>query len=136
MLERLTGFLVLPLITLVALVTHPGLLSLGTASRIALVFSLGTLAVLAVILCLAANTGLGHRLAANSNWLRFAGAVHLGFHRIRRHPGAAGSVLVAAVAYQMTVVLAAWLASRAVGIDVGWAAVMAFIPVVALGVVF
>jgi uncharacterized membrane protein YbhN (UPF0104 family) len=131
-LERLTGFLVLPLITLVALVTHPGLLRLGTATRIALLFSLGTLAVLAVILSLAANTRLGQRLASNSNWLRFAGAVHLGFHRIRRHPGAAATVLLTAVAYQMTVVVAAWLACRALGIDVGWAAVMAFIPVVAM----
>ena len=131
-LERLTGFLVLPLITLVALLTHPDLLHLGTASRLALLFSLGTLAALAVILGLAANTRLGQRLAGNSNWLRFAGAVHLGFHRIRRHPGAATSVLLTAVAYQLTIVLAAWMASQALGMDVGLAPVMAFIPVVAM----
>ena len=131
-LERLTGFLVLPLITLTALLTHPALLRLGTASRVAVLFSLATLAALVVILCLAANTRLGQRLAANDNWLRFAAAVHLGFHRIRRHPGAAGSVLLSAVAYQLTIVVAAWMASRALGIDVGFAVVMAFIPVVAM----
>ena len=131
-LERLTGFLVLPLITLVALVTHPDLLGLGAASRVALLFSLGTLCALVVILALAANTRLGQRLAANDNWLRFAAAVHLGFHRIRRHPGAVAGVLVTAFAYQLAIVLAAWLASRALGIHVGWAAVMAFIPVVAM----
>ena len=131
-LERLTGFLVLPLITLIALLTHPDLLRLGTASRVAVLFSLGTLGALVVILCLAANTRLGQRLAANDSWLRFAGAVHLGFHRVRRHPGAAASVLLTAVAYQLTIVLGAWLASRAVGIDVGFFVVMAFIPVVAM----
>jgi uncharacterized membrane protein YbhN (UPF0104 family) len=131
-LGRLTGFLVLPVITLTAVLTHPALLRLGTASRVAVLFSLGTLAALVVILALAANTRLGQRLAANDNWLRFAGAVHLGFHRIRRHPGAAGSVVLTAVAYQLTVVLAAWSASRALGIGIGLAPIMAFIPVVAM----
>jgi uncharacterized protein (TIRG00374 family) len=131
-LERLTGFLVLPLITLTALVAHPGLLHLGVATRIAVLCSVGTLAALVVILVLAANTRLGQRLADNKSWLRFAGAVHLGFHRIRNHPGAAVSVLLTAVAYQMTIVLVAWLASRSLGMDIGWTAVMAFIPVVAM----
>ncbi len=131
-LERLTGFLVLPLITLVALFTHPTLLGLGVASRLALLFSLGTLVLLVVILALAGNSRLGRRLVSNQNWLRFAGAVHLGLHRIRRHPGAAVTVLVAALAYQMTVILVAWLGAQALGIEVGWAAVMAFIPVVAI----
>ena len=131
-LERLTGFLVLPLITLVALFTHPALLRLGTASRLALFFSLGTLVLLVVILALAANPKLGGRLAANQNWLRFVGAIHLGLARIRKHPGAVASVLLTAVAYQLTLVVAAWAATQALGIDVGWAAVMAFLPVVAM----
>ncbi|MFN2502936.1 MAG: lysylphosphatidylglycerol synthase transmembrane domain-containing protein [Acidimicrobiales bacterium] len=131
-LERLTGFLVLPLLTLFALFTHPALLRLGVASQLALLFSVGTLVALVGILALAANARLGQRLTENQSWLRFAGAVHLGFHRIRRHPGAAVSVLATALAYQVTVVLVAWLASRSLGIDVGWAPVMAFIPVVAM----
>lgn len=131
-LERLTGFLVLPLITLVALFADPGLLRLGMASQLALLFSLGTLAMLVVILATAGSPRLGGRLADNASWLRFAGAVHLGLGRIRRHPAAAAGVLVTALAYQMTIVLVAWLAARALGIDVGWAPVMAFIPVVAM----
>ncbi|MEW6153958.1 MAG: lysylphosphatidylglycerol synthase transmembrane domain-containing protein [Actinomycetota bacterium] len=131
-LERLTGFLVLPLITLVALLTHPDLLQLGNASRMAVMFSIGTLVVLSVILVLAANPRLGKRLADNQSWLRFAGAVHLGIDRIRRHPGAVVGVLLTAAAYQLTLVLAAWMATQALGIDVGWAAVMAFLPVVAM----
>jgi uncharacterized protein (TIRG00374 family) len=131
-LERLTGFLVLPLISLVALLSHPALLHLGTASRLAVVFSVGTLVLLVVILVLAANPRLGKRLAANQNWLRFVGAIHLGVDRIRRHPSVVAGVLLTAVAYQMALVLAAWAAAQALGIDLGWAPVMAFVPVVAM----
>jgi uncharacterized protein (TIRG00374 family) len=131
-LERLTGFVVLPLITLVALVSHPSLLHLGAATRLALALSLGTLAALVVILALAANPRIGTRLAANRSWLRFVGAVHLGLRQIRQHPGAVLSVLLTAVAYQLTVVVAAWIGTRALGIELGWAPVMAFIPVVAM----
>jgi len=131
-LERLTGFLVLPVITLAALLSHPALLHLGTATGLALTLSLVTLSALTAILVLAASPRLGGRLAGNANWLRFVGAVHLGVDRIRRHPAAAASVMLTALAYQLTVVLVAWIATRALGIDVGWAAVMAFIPVVAM----
>ncbi|HEX6595308.1 MAG TPA: lysylphosphatidylglycerol synthase transmembrane domain-containing protein [Acidimicrobiales bacterium] len=131
-LERLTGFLVLPLITLVALFTHPDLLHLGNASKVALLLSVGTLVALAGILVLAGNARIGRRLADNQSWLRFVGAVHLGFDRIRRHPAAVAGVLLTAVAYQLTVVLAAWIATQALGIELGWGPVMAFIPVVAM----
>jgi len=131
-LERLTGFLVLPLITLIALFTHPDLLHLGNASKAALLLSVGTLVALGVILVLAGNARIGRRLAHNQNWLRFVGAVHLGFDRIRRHPGAMAGVLLTALAYQLAIVLAAWIATQALGIDLGWAPVMAFIPVVAM----
>lgn len=128
--ERLTGFIVLPVITLVALAVHPELLGLGAASRFALGASGTTLALLVVIVALGVNPRLGTRLAGTSSWLRFAGAVHLGLERIRRHPAAAGSVFAAAFAYQLCLVLSAWLAAHALGIHLGWAAAMAFIPVV------
>ncbi len=131
-LERLTGFVVLPFITLVALVGNPSLLHLGTASHLALGLSLGTLAVLAVILLVAGNARLGARLAGHANWLGFLGAVHLGIDRMRRHPGQAASVLVAALAYQLTIVLAAWAAGHALGLNMGWSAAMAFVPIVAI----
>jgi uncharacterized membrane protein YbhN (UPF0104 family) len=129
--DRLTGFVVLPLITLAALVSQPALLRLGTASRICLFLSLGTLVALAVILIVATNPR-GKRLAENENWLRFAGAVHLGIEQVRRRPSAAASIIGTAIAYQMMIVVAAWFAANALGIHLGWGAVMAFIPVVAM----
>jgi uncharacterized membrane protein YbhN (UPF0104 family) len=131
-LERLTGFLVLPLITLVALVTHPSLLHLGTASRVAVALSLGSLAALVCILVMAASPRLGGRLAGHASWLRFLGAVHLGVDRMRRRPAAVAAAVGVALVYQLTVVAAAFAASRALGITVGWAPMLAFVPVVAI----
>lgn len=131
-LERLTGFIVLPFITALALVTHPELLHLGTASRLAVTLSVGTLVVLVLLVVLAMNPRLGGRLTGNTNWLRFVGAVHVGLERLRRRPATMSSVLGVALAYQLTMVLAAWVAARALGIHLGWAPAMAFIPVVAV----
>jgi len=61
--ERLTGFLVLPFISLVALFGNPSLLRLGQASHLALTVSVATLASLAVILVLVASPLAGDRLA-------------------------------------------------------------------------
>jgi glycosyltransferase 2 family protein len=131
-LERLTGFVVLPFITLVALVGNPTLLHMGTATQLALVLSLGTLVVLAVIVGVAGNSRLGARLAGRANWLSFLGAVHLGIDRMRRHPSEAASVLITALAYQLTIVFAAWAAGHALGLNMGWSAAMAFVPIVAI----
>lgn len=131
-LERLTGFVVLPFITLVALIGNPTLLHMGTATHLALSLSLGTLAALVVILLVAGNTRLGARLAGHANWLGFLGAVHLGIDRMRRHPGEAASVLLTAFAYQLTIVFAAWAAGHALGLNMGWSAAMAFVPIVAI----
>lgn len=129
--ERLTGFFVLPFISLVALFANPTLLHLGQASRLALTVSIGTLAALAAILLLVSNPRVGEWFAARS-WLGFVASINLGVARLRRDPAAALGVLVSALAYQLTMVAGAWMAGHALGIHVGWSAMMAFIPVVAV----
>jgi len=131
MVERLTGFLVLPFISLVALVGNPGLLHLGQASRLALTMSLGTLTVLGLILALVSSSRLASRLEGHA-WLGFLSAVQFGLARLRHDPAAALGVVVSALAYQLTMVAGAWLAGHAMGIQVGWSAMMAFVPVVAV----
>jgi glycosyltransferase 2 family protein len=135
--ERLTGFLVLPFISLVALAGNPTLLQMGRASRLgragrlALAVALGTLVALAAILVLVSNRRLGERLLGH-RWLGFAADVQLGLTRLRRDPSAALGVLVSALAYQLAMVAAAWMAGHAMGLAVGWSAMMAFIPIVAI----
>jgi glycosyltransferase 2 family protein len=134
-LERLTGWAVLPLITLAALVINPTLLHLpggGRPIRVALIVSLVTLASLAAILTAAGHPSLGGRLAANAGWRRFTGAIHLGLGKFRRHPLAAAEVLLVGLGYQLAVISAAFMAGHALGLSVGWTAFMAFMPVVAI----
>jgi uncharacterized protein (TIRG00374 family) len=131
-LERLTGWLVLPVITLAALALNPALLDLGLATQAAVAVSVGTLALLVAVLVLAGSDRLGSRLEGHDGVRRFLHAVHVGLVRFRRNPGLAFEVLVAGFVYQLAVVLAAFLAARALGLDVGWTAMMAFVPAVAI----
>src|SRR4051812_14645335 len=119
--ERLTGWLVLPVITLAGFVINPGLRKVdGAAVGLAVTLAIATLVGLTVVLFLAAHPRLGGRLADRAGWLRFIGAVHIGVERMRRRPGSAVAVLLVGFAYQLTVVLAAFLAGRALGIDVSF----------------
>jgi len=131
-LERLTGWLVLPVITLSAFVINPSLRRLGNATLLAFVLSVVTLVLLCALLFAAAHPRVGGRLAESDGWQRFLGAVHLGLDRFRRHPGAVANVLLVGFAYQLAVVLSAYLAARALGIDVGPTAILAFMPAVAI----
>ncbi len=134
-LERLTGWVVLPLITLAALAINPTLLHLpdgDTAAHAALLVSIATLALLSGVLCIAGHPRLGGRLASNAGWRRFTGAIHLGLARFRHQPARAAEVLAAGLGYQLAIVAAAFLAGRALNLGVGWTAFMAFMPVVAI----
>lgn len=132
-LERLTGWLVLPVISVVGFVVNPPLQHLGTATRVALGLAFATLVALVVLLYAAADQRIGGRFAARDGWRRFAGAVHLGVDRLRRDPAAAVNVLVVGFAYQLVLVLAAVAAARALDLDAaGLTALLAFFPAVAI----
>ena len=130
-LERLTGWLVLPVITIVGFAVNPGLRHLGSATSVALALSLGTLGLLLGVLAAAASSRIGGRFATRADWRRFAGAVHLGINRLRSHPCAAANVLMAGFAYQLALVLAAVAAAQALGLrPAGLTALLAFFPAV------
>lgn len=132
-LERLTGWLVLPFLTLFALTVNPGLRRVAPGpSATATWVALATLGALGVLLVLAASPRFGGRLASADGWRRFTGAVHVGLDRVRHHPGLAFEVLTVGFAYQLTVMLAAFLSAKALGLGVGWTAILAFFPVVAI----
>lgn len=130
-LERLTGWLVLPALTLVGLLVNPGLRHLGNATRLALGLAIATLVLLVTMLAAAGSSRLGGRLARSEGWQRFAGAVHLGLRRLRKDPTAAFHVIAAGFAYQLVLVLAAVAAAQALGLKpAGLTALLAFFPAV------
>lgn len=130
-LERLTGWLVLPLITLFGLLINPGLRQLGRASVLAFGIATATLVGLTVVLVAAEHPSLGGRFRARQGWRRFVGAVHLGLERLRRRPRAAVGVLGAGLVYQFVLCLAALAAAEALGLsNVGLTPLLAFFPAV------
>jgi hypothetical protein len=130
-LERLTGFVALPLLTFVGFLMRPDLFE-ESRSWIAIVIAAGTIVMLSVILLLAASPHLAGRFVHRANWTRFIGIVHVGVDRLRRDPRDAMGALAAAVAYQLTVVAAVYCAVHTIGLTIPNGAVLAYIPAVAM----
>jgi uncharacterized membrane protein YbhN (UPF0104 family) len=129
-LERLSGWIVLPVITLLGFALNPTLQEEGTQTEVAVAIAACTLAGLVGLLFLVDHQRVGGRFGESEGWRRFVGAVHLGVGRLRRHPSAVISILGAGFVYQFALVLAAYLAALALDIDIGITAVMAFFPAV------
>jgi uncharacterized membrane protein YbhN (UPF0104 family) len=130
-LERLTGFVALPLLTFVGFLARPDLFE-TSRSWIAIATAVGSLLVLVVILVLAASPRLAGRFVHRANWTRFIGIVHVGVDRLRHDPRDAVAALAAAVAYQLTVVASVYCAVHTIGLTIPNGAVFAYIPAVAM----
>ena len=114
-LDRLTGWIVLPLLTLLGLVLNPSLRELGTQTRVVVGVALATLGLLMLMLYAADHRLLGGRFRSREGWQRFASAIHLGLGSLRRRPFAVLSVSAVGFVYQFTVV--AWHRCRSDGAD-------------------
>jgi uncharacterized protein (TIRG00374 family) len=130
-LERLTGFLALPALCLIGFVIDPSLLESDTA-WVALLVSGITLAALGTILFLAGHPKAAGRFRDNENWTRFIAAVHDGIERLRHDRRHVAGVLGTAFVYQVSVVATVGFLSLTLGTGVPFAALVAFIPVVAM----
>jgi uncharacterized protein (TIRG00374 family) len=129
--ERLSGFVALPLLVFLGFLFRPSLIE-GDYAWVALAIAGGTLVLLVVILVFAASPRLAGRFKDHENWMRFIGAVHVGVDRLRRHPNDAVGILVAALVYQASVVASVFCAAQVLDLELPTAAVVAFIPAVAM----
>jgi uncharacterized protein (TIRG00374 family) len=128
-LERLTGFVALPLLVFAGFLIQPSLIEHAHA-WIALVIAVVTLVLLALILLLAGHPRLAGRFAERGSWVRFIGAVHRGVERMRREPRLVWPVLATALIFQISQIAMFGLIFRALDLDVPVAAVIAFCPAV------
>ena len=129
--ERLSGWLVLPIITFLGFAVNPGLTGLGKSTSIPLYVAGATLLGLVLVIVVVGSDMIGSSLEGKTGLLRFAEAVHLGIDRLREHPRAAGEVVLSAFAYQFMILLAAGAAVEALEInEVGLTSLMAFLPAV------
>jgi uncharacterized protein (TIRG00374 family) len=128
-LERLTGFVALPLLVAVGFLLDPSLAD-RKHGWLALLVAGITLAVLVLILVAAGHPKVAGRYANSSSWTRFIGAVHEGVDRLRREPRKAVPVIFTAIVYQLFVITVFALVFRALDLDVPLIAVVALIPAV------
>lgn len=130
-LERLTGFVALPLLVLTGFIADPELLSTDQG-WLALLIAGITLGLLSTILVLAAHPKVAGRYAQRQSWVRFIGAIHVGVDRLRRDPRQAFAVLSASVLYQASVVVSVACIATAIDTPAPLAAIVAFVPAVAM----
>lgn len=130
-LERLTGFVVLPLLVVAGFAFRPSLLD-EPRSSLALLIAGGTVVFLAVILFLAGHPKAAGRFADHDNWMRAIGAVHIGVDRLRWDRKDAAVAVLAALAYQIVVVSSIYCAFHVVDVRVPNASILAFVPAVAM----
>jgi uncharacterized protein (TIRG00374 family) len=128
-LERLTGFVALPLLVFVGFALRPSMLDKDHA-KLALTIAIVTWVLLALILFVAGHPRIAGRYADNANWTRFIGAVHVGVDRLRREPRQLGPVIGTALLYQLSVVIVFMLVFRALDLPVPLTAALAFSPAV------
>lgn len=131
-LERLSGWIVLPGLTFAGLAMNPSLRNNGSSTTVAVLVGGGTLLALGAVLILAANPRLGGRFTDADGWRRFVGAIHSGVAEFRQKPLLAFEVLGAGVIYQLSVLWAVFLASQALKIPIGFTAILTFFPAVAI----
>lgn len=131
-LERLSGWIVLPGLTFVGLAVNPPFRSYGSATALAVGTAVLTLIALGTVLFIAGHPRVGRRLQDKEGWRRFIAAVHTGVDRFRRRPLQSAGVLAAGVVYQLAVLSSVFLAAKALDLPIGFTAVLAFFPAVAI----
>jgi uncharacterized protein (TIRG00374 family) len=130
-LERLTGWIVLPFITLGGLLANPQLLRLGSSSRLVVATAMVTLLALVVVV------GLATILEPKSLEIRggiFAvvDATRYGIKRLTTNPKGVIEVLSVSFAYQLTMVISALAVADALGLGLPLTAMLVFVPAVAI----
>ncbi len=132
-LERLTGWLVLPLLSTIAMLVHPAFLQLGSATAIAITINVVTVVALVAILWAAGHERGAGRMLGKGGWRRYLAAVHIGIIAFRRRPGRVALVLAAGLGFQVLQCVSVYAAARALQIpEVTFLAALAFFPPTAI----
>lgn len=128
-LERMTGFVALPVLVFTGFALKPSMLE-NDQAWLAITVAVVTLLILAGLVFAAGHPRIAGRYADNENWTRFIGALHVGIDRLRRNPRQLGPVLGTALLYQFSVVVTFMLVFRALDLPIPLAGALALSPAV------
>lgn len=130
-LERLSGWMVLPASIFAGLLLDPELRSLGAATRAALIAGVITVVALGVIILAAGNDFTGRLLDRYEGPLAWLHAVHEGLDGLRERPRQIVRILGTGALYQLILIGSFFAAGKSIGIEnFGIRAALAFIPAV------
>lgn len=129
--ERLSGWFVLPVFSLIGILFSSAVRGLGAPTRVALIVATVTLFGLAAVLVLAGSEWAGERLGRRKGMAAWFNGVHVGIDALRERPEAIIRILSAAFIYQVVLISVGWCALQAVGIEgVSVTAFLALYPAV------
>ncbi|MDA8116224.1 MAG: lysylphosphatidylglycerol synthase transmembrane domain-containing protein [Actinomycetota bacterium] len=131
-LERLTGWLVLPLLVLAGMFIDPGILHLGGISKIILLVALLTLSGLVAIVAVFRSAHLTKRARRVKAIGELLQSLYSGLGKVQRRPSTLLPVFGWAFMYQLCVLLASIFAAQALHISIGWKEMLVFVPTVAM----
>lgn len=130
-LERLTGWIVLPFLTIIGLLLDRRLFHIGTSARWALLIALVTLLALVVIVGIA--TFATEPKAENPGAIRsFIESARYGIVTLTTNPKGVVEVLGVSFLYQLAVVATALLVADALGLGLSVTVMLAFVPAIAI----
>ncbi|MBM46430.1 MAG: hypothetical protein CL458_09300 [Acidimicrobiaceae bacterium] len=127
--ERSTGWLVLPVITLFTLMMKPDLLS-GRRGIVAFTGSIATLVLLSLLIFMAQHPNFGGRLKGQNGLTASLAAVHQGLAIYRKVPGSMFRLLAVSVAFQACLIFAVICVANSIGIRLDMSTWFAFLPMV------
>lgn len=130
-LERLTGWIVLPLISMTALLLHPSFFDNGV-TVVAVLINIGTLVALSTLLWIGGHPKLAGRISKESGWKRFVGAIHLGIRSFHTERKRAVLVIGVGLAFQILQCLSVLAIARGLELPLSIWAIFAFFPPVAI----
>lgn len=132
-LERLSGWLVLPLLSSIALLLDPSLAGLGAASTVAIVINVVTVIGLIGVIWAAGHRRAAARILGRSGWRRYLASVHLGILAFRARPTRTVVLLAAGLGFQTMQCLSVYAAARALDLpEITLLATLAFFPPAAI----
>ncbi len=131
-LERLTGWLVLPILVLLGVVMDPSVLHLGSISKVIVAVAGLTLFALSVLVSLV-RTKRTFGVTSPLRFLNsFLASISRGISKLESHPAGLARLLGWSFLYQLCVIAASILAAKALSVSIGWREMLVFVPTVAM----
>lgn len=130
--ERLTGWLVLPCLALIGIAFDPAMLHLGKVSGIIITIATATLTALLILITF---TIIKKQVKPEGRFKALSAVIaslSSGIKQFKEDPASLVKLIAWAIAYQLSIVTAALFAASAIHISITWRELLVMVPTVAM----